>query len=57
MVKNGLDQSGQGTLKLTASQEWTDGINIFLGAGANSGNLKFISIIFGWIKSKLNVAI
>ena len=27
MVKKGFDQSGLGTLKLTVSQEWSDGIN------------------------------
>ena len=27
MVKNGCDQSCNGTLKLTVSVEWTDGIN------------------------------
>ena len=27
MVKNGCGQSGLCTLKLTVSQEWTDGIN------------------------------
>ena len=29
MVKNGCEQSGQGTLKLTVSQEWIDGMNWF----------------------------
>ena len=27
MVKNGFDKSCYGTLKLTVSEEWTDGIN------------------------------
>ena len=27
MVKTGCDQSCDGTLKLTVSEEWTDGIN------------------------------
>ena len=26
LVKNGCGQSGDGTLKLTVSEEWTDGI-------------------------------
>ena len=30
MVKSGCDQSGLGTLKLTVSQEWTDGISWFV---------------------------
>ena len=29
MVKNGCGQSCDGTLKLTVSEEWTDGINGF----------------------------
>ena len=29
MVKNVFGQSGDGTLKLTLSEEWTDGINCF----------------------------
>ena len=29
MVKNGCDQSGDGTLKWTVSQEWIDGTNQF----------------------------
>ena len=41
MAKNGCDQSGCGTLKLTVSQE-TD----FLHVGANSGKLKVILLIF-----------
>ena len=40
MVENGCGQSGHGTLKLTVSQEWIDGMNWFLHAGVNSGNLK-----------------
>ena len=30
MVKNGCGQSGDGSLKLTVSEEWTDGINWFV---------------------------
>ena len=30
MVKNGCGQSGDGTVKLTVSKEWTDGINHFI---------------------------
>ena len=29
MVKNGCSHSGHGTLKLTLSQEWIDGMNWF----------------------------
>ena len=29
MIKNGCDKSGDGTLKLTVPEEWTDGINWF----------------------------
>ena len=44
MVKNGRGQSGHRNLKLTVSQKWTD----ILHAGANSGKLKVISMIFRW---------
>ena len=39
MVKNGCDQSGHGTLELTISQKWKDGINWFFAycTGTNSG--------------------
>ena len=42
------------TLKLTVSQNWTDGINWFFGT--NSGKPKIDSIIFGWALSKMAVA-
>ena len=29
MVKNGCAQSGEGTRKLTVSEEWADGVNSF----------------------------
>ena len=45
--KNGCDQSGHRTLKLTVS-----GILFFLHAGTNSGRLKVGSMIFGWAWSK-----
>ena len=47
MVKNGCGQSGHGTLILTVIQKWTDGMNWFLHAGANSGSLKVTSVILG----------
>ena len=53
MVKNGCGKSGDGTLKLTVSEEWTDGIN---GAhGTNSGKLKVNSMIFGWVWFKMAI--
>ena len=58
IVKNGCDQSGHRTLKLNVFQElnelmeWTD----ILHANANSGKLKVISMIFGWAKSKMDMA-
>ena len=39
-------QSSYRTLKLTVSQECTDGVSFF-NAGANSGELKVASLIFG----------
>ena len=56
MAKNGCGWSGHGTLKLTVSQNRTDGINWFFYAGTNSGKLKVDSIIFGWALSKMAVA-
>ena len=43
-------------IKMTVSQEWTNGINsFFLHAGRNSGKLKVDSVIFGWAWSKMAV--
>ena len=53
MVKNGCSQSGQGALKSQEWTEWTD----FLNAGANSGKLKVISLIFEWSWLKMGIAI
>ena len=39
-------QSGYRTLKLTISQEYSDGVSRFFNAGTNSGKLKFASMIF-----------
>ena len=44
IVRNGQGQSGHGTVKLTVSQKWIDGMNWFLHAGANSGKLKPILV-------------
>ena len=57
MVRDGCGQPGQRTqlyLK-NVSQEWVDGMNWFLCAGVNSGKLKVISMIFGWMWSKLGL--
>ena len=40
MVKNGCGQSGNGTLKLTVSKEWTDGVTHFLYIDTDSQKLK-----------------
>ena len=48
MVKSGCDQFDGRTLKLTISEERTDGINCFLHAIKNSGKLNVDSMIFGW---------
>ena len=48
MVKNGCDQSCNETLKLTVSEEWTDGINWFMHVDTDSQKLKAYQKIFGW---------
>ena len=48
IVKNGRGQYSIGTLKLTASQEWTDENNYFLHAGTNSCKLKGDWKFWGW---------
>ena len=48
MVKNGYGQSGDGTLKLTVSEEWTDRINWFLLVDKDSKKLK-VDQIFFWV--------
>ena len=40
MAKNGWGQSGDWTLKLTESKEWTDGITHFLYIDTDSQKLK-----------------
>ena len=40
MVKNGCGQSGDGTLKPTVSEEWTNGITDFSNFDTDSQNLK-----------------
>ena len=47
MVKNGCGHSGDGTLKLSASAEWTDGTNEFLYADTDSQKLKSVQNVFG----------
>ena len=48
MVKTGCDQSCDGTLKLTVSEEWTDGINWFLHVDTDSQKLKADQTFFWW---------
>ena len=55
MVENGFDQSGLWTLKLTVSQEWTDGID-FLRVETDSQKLKVDQKFVGWASSKMGVA-
>ena len=40
VVKNGCNQSDDGTLKLTVSEESTDGITYFLHVGTDLQKLK-----------------
>ena len=56
MVENGNGQSGDETLKLTVSEEWTDGRNWFLGGpgqkllwGFSSWDGKICCILRLWI--------
>ena len=55
-AKNGCDQSGDGTLKLTLSQEWTNGITNFSHVDTDSQKLKADQKNFGWAWSKRCVA-
>ena len=48
MVKTGYDQACDGTLKLTVSEEWTDGINWFLHVDTDSQKLKADQNFFRW---------
>ena len=48
MVKNGCGQSSNGTLKLTVSEEWTDGINWFFACWYRFTKIKSWSKIF-WV--------
>ena len=47
MVKNGCGQYDLWTLKLTVSQKWTGGINLFFSCGYNSTPIKMQLKIFG----------
>ena len=47
MVKNGCDQSGLWTLKLTVSQEWNGGINRFFAGWHKFAQIKIWLQIFG----------
>ena len=48
MVKNGCGQSGDRTLSLNVSEEWTDGITDSLLADTDSQKLKANQKSFGW---------
>ena len=56
IVKNGCGWSGEETLKLTGSEEWTDGITDFLHVGTDSQKLKADQKFFGWAWSAVSVA-
>ena len=55
MVKNGCDQSGDRTLKLTVSEEPTVGKTDFLHTDANSQKLNADQKFFGWAWLKMGV--
>ena len=48
MVRNGCDQSGGETLKLTVTEGWTDRINWFFAYWYRFSKIKGWSIIF-WV--------
>ena len=48
MVRNGCSLSGDGTLILTLSTEWTDEITDFLQADTDSKKLKADQNFFEW---------
>ena len=54
MSKHECGQSGDGTLKLTVSEEWTEEIN-FLYVNVNSQKLKTDQKLLGWVSSKMDV--
>ena len=56
MIRNGCGQSGGGTLKLTVSEKWTDGITDFLHVDTDSQKLKADQNFFGRAWSKMDVA-
>ena len=57
MVKNGCSQFGDGTLKLTVSEEWVDGIHKLICMLIHDHrNWKLIKKFFGWALSKMGVA-
>ena len=47
LVKNGCGQSGDRTLKLTVSQEWTDGITDFVNVDTDSQKIKAYKFFWG----------
>ena len=52
IIKNGCGQSGDRTLKSTASEERTDGITDSLDFDTDSQKLKADKFFFGWAWSK-----
>ena len=58
MVKNGCDQSCDGTLKLTLSEKWTNGINWFLASWCRFITVKSWSKIYwvGMVKNKCGLS-
>ena len=55
MVRKGCGQSGQETLKLTLSEEWTEGVNWFFYVYTNSQKVKVDREFFKWALSKMGV--
>ena len=54
--KNTCSHSGDGTLKLTVSDEWADGWTYFLHVLTDSQKLKTDQKLFWWTCSKMGVA-
>ena len=56
IIKNESGHSGDGTLKLTVSEEWTDGITDFLHVDIDPQKLKSDQKFFAWAWSKMGEA-
>ena len=56
MARNGCSQSGDKVLKLTVSEEWTDGIIWFFTYLYRFTKIKADKKLLGWAWSKMGLA-